>query len=323
MSDTESDTEIEPTPKKIRLTPSKKANCKRCLFDSDSEEDRDFSYDNFDQNEVEKYVKQMPFPLKGLLKVRSPVKLKNGMWRNYCACNKPGIDRDGETYCNSELSESDQYDIVQKFWEHFNKESLEEFVTWATEATGRAFVFPEGSQLRLGNNYVALLLFYVMPFCHTALRLSDLVSYVGKMREQGKKQAYPKFLYLPFCLADDHLLFSTGEKKRVASRLLKTTNQFMLCKFLFNLNSAKDPEKRVYNLTLKQHAERLTKLGEEVKMFCETGADFIERSYTVKLHNCNKNDKLELCVVTMCDMCKRNNEMVVSLKDVPENNFLR
>lgn len=286
----------------------------------------DFDYSSLTLKDAEEYVSQMPYPLKGLLKVKTPVKLKNGQWRNFCGCQKEGVDKDGETYCSNELTEIEQYDIVEHFWDCFLKGDLHTFIEWAIQKTGREILFAPDDYRRVYQHYVSLLMFFTLPRCYLALRWCNFIHYVSS-KNTGQGTVYPGEVFLPICLTDSHLVFKVGESQRPCSRLVKKTNDAMLCKLHYNLREYPNKEDRVFGLTIADHERQVKSFIETLKVLTPLANPYSERSYVAKFHYCKQFEgevaKDELCVVTMCDSCKGNGEMVVPLKDCAINTFTK
>lgn len=327
----ESSTADKNCPPNRPVTPTEEPPVKKPKRDPDEVEN--FDYSQISSKDIEDYSSQLPFPLKGLLRVKTPTKLISGQWRAYCACGKCGADKDGETFCGSEISELDQYEIIEKFWEFFKKEDLHGFIKWAGEKTGRDLFIPKIHKHRVNVNYLSILMFYTLPKCCVALKWLDFMDSFKNCqqyaREKKKVLAYPETIYLPVCLADDHIVFEIGsvEYRKNCSRLIRLSNQPMLSKFIMFLESEQNKDQLIFNRKLGAHLKFLHTIAAKVDLYKKTLSVVGERNYVTKFHYCKmieggKQTK-ELCCVTMCDPCKNNNEIVIPLKDYFDNFFLQ
>lgn len=297
-----------------------------------------FDYSTFTTKDALVYYSQLPLPFRPLLKLKVPQPLTNGAFRNYCACTRCGFDQDGETFCGTDpvLSESDQYEIVQKFWECFLSEDLIGFIKWAQDKTGREIVINKGDLNRVNLNYISIMLFFTLTHCCTAVIWLDFINFIARQNENcllNNKVGYnPKYIFSPLCMTDDHILHShTLEGTSVVRqcvRLIKKnqrgSNVLMLNKLYLLLSEYPDQQKLVFNKSIRDHKNKVVSLVSRLGLLSTGALTWNEKNYVVKVHNCNvKNEKEKiLSSVIMCDFCNKD-KMVFPLKDYSENFFLQ
>lgn len=301
------------------------------LSDSASEDDEEYDWTNIGPNDLENYVKQMPFPLQGELRVKTPT-VQQKLYKNYCVCNKKGKDRDGETFCGTRLTENDQYELFDSFWKSFKEDRLIEFVTFASKKTGRNLIIDAKNEHRLRVNYLSLLLFFTLPECYCALKWLDFLKWFSGKNSQlpsGKKILKPTYLHIPVCLSDEHLLFETGTgDKKLTSRLIKKVNFNMITKFLLSLNQMSDQDMEICGLPVSHHKNKVSDLCQKLEIFKSNSTSPLnERNYVLKMHfvrvkQNSGNFTDELSVISMCEPCKRNQKLCIPLSESKMNPFL-